>query len=652
MKKFLDWKNLSAEDKKQGVFILTLAFAFLFMMYSGLHTGVNADDRYHVPSIPYFSKFYTSFGQDTIYRQAANDLHLGPEWLSARVMVDMVNLVISKPFGYIIQEEGFHTLRHIIISLIGFLALVYVSLITYRVRQDWIWASVASLLLLFSPRFLGHATINPRDIPFLAFGLMAAYYSIRYIETYPKHSWKYALLTMLGIGLSLNVRNGGFLFVVYFAFFIGLNWIAQNWFFKKKMPFPTKSILHAAVVYLGAYAIGMIFWPKGLDGQAEMGLFQDISQSQQYPLNIRQLFEGKMMMSNEFPWYYQLKFISITTPISVLAGLALFVLFGLKKTIKSNWLPTAIVAFAALFPPLYIIYSKANVYTGWRHILFCYPYFVILATLGWAYVAEKIKNAKALYIALGLTLLTSLPAIWYVLNNRDHVYCYFNELVGGNKGAWGEYEQDYWALSVSEGGKWLAENVLSKNNGDTIVISSNMQYSLEPYLYNDIQNGKAKYLATKYYRKIEWDWDYGIYYAAFLGKEFLTNPNSWPPKNAVHVIEAGGAPIGVIVKRDPEKNDYLGMQALKAQNIPLAKQYFEKSLAYDPYDYEVNIQMGKVLLFSNDVQNGINYLNNALKLDPDHAMEAYYWLGKAYAAVGDMQNAQYYANIAAQYGMK
>ena len=54
-----------------------------------------------------------------------------------------------------------------------------------------------------------------------------------------------------------------------------------------------------------------------------------------------------------------------------------------------------------------------------------------------------------------LFLLAAEPVGW-TIRNHPHEYVYFNPLVGGLDGAFGNYETDYWGNSIRMASEWLA----------------------------------------------------------------------------------------------------------------------------------------------------------------------------------------------------
>ena len=141
------------------------------------------------------------------------------------------------------------------------------------------------------------------------------------------------------------------------------------------------------------------------------------------------------------------------------------------------------------------------------------------------------------------------------------------------QGAYGKYETDYWGLSVRQGIEWMEdEGILKPDMKEKVVIATNMFYPAEKLLakYGDMV--KVKYL--KWERRCDDAWDYGLYPTRFIDGNTLQK-GMWPPDNAVHTIEAGGAPILAILK-DNGRNCALGIAAMKLQDWPSAIDLSEK----------------------------------------------------------------------------
>ena len=637
-----DFKNMDFKKDARVHFMLASVIIFLFLLVLAKNTGINADDRYHVPYTKTFVDYYTSFGKDTTYRQIPMD-----EFWKARNMFDMVNYGVAKILGadpvtpnkigskynpdYIYADLSYHHIRHYLLAILSFIGIVFAGLTGAKMRNYHFGIGVMALLCI-SPCFIGHAAMNPRDIPFFVYSTIAIYFMFLFLMEYPKIRWSNIIGIMIGVGLALNVRNGGFLTFAYFGAFSFSVWFYHLFFLKDKNVNTWDLVIKGCVAFFGAYIIGLFFWPYGQTDPVYVPIFEDLLQTSKFPITLKQLFEGKLIDSGALPWYYQTKLLFITTPIVILIGFFSFFILYVKNRTTTN--PKLILAtlFSAFFPILYIIKVDANVHTGWRHVIFCYPYMIIMAMLGWEYIMNLFKDIKMKYAVIAIIVVGSLLPAAFIASNIKHCYVYFNELVGGNKGAFGNYEMDYWSVSLSESADWFKKEVLSKTD-QPVTVTSNMWDSFGPYLKKELKDKKVKLSGSKIYRRSIDDWDYAFYYAAFLDGDLLRNKNFWPPKNSIHVVYAGGAPIGAIVQRDPEKNDYKGYLALEAKQADSAIYFLKKAVAWDNGNDENYGSLASAYLLKNDMVNAISAFENASAINPTNANYSMY-LAQLYFSTG------------------
>jgi len=615
------------EIKKEGRwhFIGACVVLFFGLMVLAKYTGINADDRYHVPYTKFFADYFTSGGKDTMYRQIPLD-----EFWKARVMFDMVNYTIAHGIlGYSsgnaakvgtkfvkweFADPEYHEIRHYLIAIVAFIGILFSGLIAVRLRS-WHFGILVMFLMALSPTFIGHCAMNPRDIPFFAWSLVAIYFMFEYAQDFPVIRWRTIIGIAIGVALALNVRNGGFLIFAYFGLFAGCLFLYHTFYLKDERVKLPKLVLQGFVAFIGAYVLGLAFWPYGQTDPVHIPIFVDLLSSQKYPITLRQLFEGKLINSGDLPWYYQTKLLFITAPLGIIAGFAAFWVLLIKYYKKVDWKTMLMVLFCAFFPILYIIKVDANVHTGWRHVIFCYPFIIMLTAYGWMYIKDLIDNRMFKIGVLALMTLSMMEPALYMSRNLSHCYVYFNQLVGGDKGAFGDYEFDYWSFSLTEGGKWLKENVIDKSN-KPVMVTSNMWDSFGPYLKKDIKSGKVIYNGTKIYKRCQENWDYALYYAAFLDPVLLKNEHFWPLPGTIKTITADGAPIGIVVKRDPNKYDYKGFQALDSNKYELALDYFNKYVAIDPYNDEVYRGRAMAHLNLNHIDAGLKDMNAVLDINP------------------------------------
>ncbi|MGL4363807.1 MAG: tetratricopeptide repeat protein, partial [Bacteroidales bacterium] len=335
-----------------------------------------------------------------------------------------------------------------------------------------------------------------------------------------------------------------------------------------------------------AYFLGIILWPFALQAPFKntMAAFTEMSK---FSVSLRQVFEGKLQWSPELPWYYTPKFIFMTIPTAVILGLVLFLTFLWKD--KKNYFWHFIIFFTFFFPIFWIIYSKANVYGGWRHALFAYPPMIIAAALG---IDAAIRNTqkkhfKIFIIALVCGLL--IKPFVHIVKNHPYEYVYFNELIGGIKNAYGNYEMDYYYHSTREAAEWVRADIQQYGAPDstrkTRVVSFHLS-SVAYFLRKDTATIATGFV--RWHERAYSDWDYAIFSITGMNPELLKNKKAFPPKNTVHQIKVDGIPIAIVLKRT-DKSDFYAHRVLKGKDlnqndIMEAKTLLHKALQFDEYN--------------------------------------------------------------------
>jgi hypothetical protein len=105
--------------------------------------------------------------------------------------------------------------RHRVNATVGALGIVATGLLTASLLTPSA-GLIAMVLLVLSPRYVGHAMNNPKDIPFAAF-CMVAVLAFRLLRTQPPFlSWRRAIVIGIALALPLGVRPGALLYFMYF----------------------------------------------------------------------------------------------------------------------------------------------------------------------------------------------------------------------------------------------------------------------------------------------------------------------------------------------------------------------------------------------------------------------------------------------------
>ena len=124
-----------------------------------------------------------------------------------------------------------------------------------------------------------------------------------------------------------------------------------------------------------------------------------------------------------------------------------------------------------VFVPLVLIpLSGGVVFDAWRHVLFVYPAFLLIALQGLQYLFSLLKKhyeRTILMTTLALSLLSTGQWMW---QHHPFQYVYFSvpsTMVDG------KFELDYWGLSYRQGYEWI----LQTDPRDTITVYPVAQFA-------------------------------------------------------------------------------------------------------------------------------------------------------------------------------
>ncbi|MDR0414678.1 MAG: phospholipid carrier-dependent glycosyltransferase [Prevotellaceae bacterium] len=568
-------------------FIGLAVVALVGIVRMSLDAGISGDETYHYKHAADVYSYYMSGGKDT----TAVTLTQQNNMPSYGQVVDNIAFFVEKIF----HVEDYMVVRHVINAICGWLAMLFASLIAFRVGRQWKAAILTLLLLFFSPRFLGHSFNNLKDLPLATGMVMGLYYIIVFLQDFPRVKKSTAIMLAVSIGFSIAVRIGGLLLIAYFGLFCAVlfikNYTLRGIWTKPGSLLFGKMLKWGLIVVVAGYALAMLLWPYGLVSPIEHPKFV-LSYMSQFAISIRQNFEGRMIWSSELPLYYTVKFILMTIPVAVIAGVVIYLFAGGLK--KENRFETFMIYFAFIFPIFWITYTKANVYGGWRHSMFSYPPMAVAAGLGfnalinWA--AQKVK--KKLQVtdvacgAVGVACVLGLLAnpIRHVISNHPYEYVYFNELAGGMKKAFGNYELDYYYHSTREASEWIKSDVAKNGAPDSTRKTKVVTWHTMSVSYC-FRNDTADFAVgfARWYERGYGDWDYAIFVITGINPELQKNKSAFPPKNTAYQIKVDGKPICLVLKRE-DKSDYYGHRAMQQGQVGEAVAYLQKALAYDSYN--------------------------------------------------------------------
>ncbi len=616
------------------IFKALAAIILLTMMFMAPGVGINGDDKMQNEYEQKLMSYYATFGED----EAALNLPKTDMHLYGGVF-EVLSGATNRLLGYDSPEKiGYHKVRHVYNAIFGFLGMLFVALLA-RMIAGWQAAILALVFMFLSPRFLGHSMMNPKDIPFAAGYIMSVYFIAVLLKELPKPKISTLIGLTIAIGISIGTRAGGLLVVAYLGLFAGLDFLA-----KYGLPALFKegklvlSYLKATLIpVFGGLVIAIIFWPYAQQDPFN-NILEALAALSNYRVNIRLLFGGELVYAQELPVDYLPRWVLFTVPLFFITGLVAFIVF--MRSIFKNYatMPILLSIFAFLFPFAYVILNGSTVYDGWRHLIFPYTAGVVLTAVAWHFLWHKF-NAKPVtsYVVIGAVALMMLEPAIFIARNIHYPYVYFNPIAGGMDGAFGQYETDYWGVSVKQAVDWLEdEGILHDNLQEKVYIATNFHYQLDKYLKNKY-NGKAIAVYIRYRERYNRNWDYGIFLSRFARGSHLRN-GTWPTKKSIHTIDANNTPLLAILKK-VDDNPFKGHEAIKRQDWPTAIQYLSAEVKNFPDNELAWLGLGNAYLNTNDLPKAKECLDKCLSIEPE-SLGALNYIGLYYLRTNNIAEAE------------
>ena len=609
----------------------TLAILLITVLLS-LFSGINGDDEFQNDYSEKLTDYYLSLGADTsaLYIEKGNMHYYGG-------FFDLTTGLINRALGFDEFDMAYHHVRHIFNAIIGVLAMLFVGLLAREIA-GWRAGILALWFIFLSPRFLGHSLMNPKDIPFAAGFAIALYYMVVLFKSMPRPSWKTALGVALGIAMALATRAGGLLLFGYLGLFAGLDFLLK--YGLKGLAQERKALLTYLTYGLGiavtGYVLAILTWPAALADPIGHPLAA-LTEFSKLGIKIRVLFAGENLLSDDTAWYYPVLWIVKTAPLFTLLGFlgSIFILPAILK--RYNTAAILLVYFATLFPVAYIIYKNSILHDGWRHLMFIYPSMVVIAAIFWVTLERFFKSRKTIqYVIYGVLGLLAVDAVLFIVRNPQYPYVYFNPIGGGIKGAYGNYETDYWGVSVRQAIDWMeAEGILSPEMQDTVTLGTTFFYNTSR-LTRKRFNGKVKVKYVRFNTRYSEAWDYGIFPSRYIRGAHLRSGN-WPNSKAIHEVTANGVPL-LAIEKDENKYAYLGQRAMAAGNLTEAVAQLQKEVQEHPDNEVAWTSLSSAYISTGQYQQALAAAQKALAVAPD-VESALLYEGLAYLNLGQQQGA-------------
>ncbi len=624
-----------SDHKLKRLFLYTAILIAFITVGLAINSGINGDDSFQNAYADKIVDFYTTMGKDTaaFYHPKGPIQYYGGAY-------ELPASVINRTLGLESIDAGYHYVRHIINAMFGMIAMIFIGLMAKEI-SGWRAGILALVLIFLSPRFLGHSLMNPKDIPFAAGVSMSLYFIMCLMKKMPKPDIRTLAGLSIGIGVSFGTRAGGLLVIAYLGLFLTLA-ILMKYGLRGILPNLKLLLKYAAYVIASiiiGLAIGILVWPYAI-----VDPFNHIPESlnalTKYAISIKMLFNGEMIHGNKVPPYYLPVWILKTVPFYVHIGLVLCLVFIVQLFKKYSPIFILLLIFTALFPIVYVIIKESTLYDGWRHLIFFYPSLVVLVAVAWNYIWERYHMKKKIiaYIIAGTLGLTMLEPAVFIIRNYAYPYIYFNMAGGGLATAYGNFETDYWGVSVKQGIEWLEkEGILHDNMKDTITIVSNFSYQLDIYVKSKKYKDNVNTSYVRFRQRYDKKWDYGLFLSRFVRGTHIKN-GTWPPKDkTIHTITANGIPLLGILKND-NYNAANGVKLMKEKDFANAINFMEVETKQNPSNEIAWTTLANSYLSTNQLNKAKEAVEKALDIEPQN-LQAFNILALYYYKTNDTEKA-------------
>ncbi len=378
--------------------------------------------------------------------------------------------------SFITGQTNYETLHLLNLLFGGFLFWVLFEMLLSAYGSA-LWALCGPIFLFLLLPFMGSIPANPKDIPFAIFYFLSLAVIYLFERIFPVLKFRWFFLGLL-FGFAISSRIVGFtLFPILLFYDLTLFRTGKG---KKGQGFP-KWLQKKALEWFGTLVVSQILcailWPfVGRNYFNNLPLV--LSLSARFPPKFDFLFMGHMANSLTYPWYYLPLWIGITTPLFILVYF--LGSFWLSRKPQNNPLFVLLAATFLLNLGIYFLLHPA-VYDGLRHFLYLLPLLAALAAMGCIEFFWDKPWGNFRGVVAGLTLFGVFETSGQLVLLHPYEYTYFNVLVGGFKGAYGNYETDYWVASMKEAVEWLKANEIKDPNRTYKIYADGKPFQSQTY---------------------------------------------------------------------------------------------------------------------------------------------------------------------------
>lgn len=217
-----------------------------------------------------------------------------------------------------------------------------------------------------------------------------------------------------------------------------------------------RKVIPALVAYFSvALVVTYLFWPALWKAPFQR-YTKSLSKAIDFPWEGKVMFAGVDYEVTDLPRSFLPTVLSLqfteTAMLMFLVGVVTAVVWSFRKRI--DWRMVALIGVWLAVPVIAIVIVHPVIYDNFRHILFVIPPIFIFAAIGFQAVFDWFKRPL---LSGAFVLLLLIPNLYWMVNLHPYQYVYYNSLAGNVRGAFRQYEMDYWGTAYREAIEFVNE---------------------------------------------------------------------------------------------------------------------------------------------------------------------------------------------------
>ena len=353
------------------------------------------------------------------------------------------------PRGTAVEKLQFSHFLYFLVFQVGMVSLFFLA----RRWMSELAALGTALLLSTQPLLVGHAFMNPKDVVFMSLLIASAAVGLRMMDRdetlfHPTPSeWLQSFFRQfrradvwvagLLLGFSSAVRIAAPLIGVVILVDVLLS---------------RRRHVLARVLAYGLIAFGsmILFWPY-LWPDPFGRLIGSFLSSASYPDIHSTLFRGVIVDSEHIP----LPYLPLLLVVQLTETMLLLMLIGAFALLRRFRLDlAALILIWFVLPAAAILFLRVSLYDNFRQMFFILPPLFLIAGAGLDWLLTIVQRPVSRFLLFFLIL---FPGLYANITLYPYQYVYYNQLVGGVRGAYRVFELDYWDLAFREGQLYINE---------------------------------------------------------------------------------------------------------------------------------------------------------------------------------------------------